>query len=435
MAHELVLEGNVFQNNTFTPCCIGIDDGIITSVKKILKGDKTYSFSKQMIIPAGIDVHVHFREPGMSHKETFESGSRAALHGGLSCVFDMPNTQPPTTTSDRLLEKIHHAKHHSYVDFGIYFAVTDENHTMISTMQPYCSGYKLFLGDTTGSLQCSTSLLPTIFSTLKHSSKPIFIHAEDARCLKKHERKENTALDHHITRPPLCETQAIQQILSLATSPLPSVHICHVSSQESLSILSKRPSHVTCGVTPHHSLLSLENMKHAETWYKVNPPIRPADHAQMLFQALNTGSIDCIESDHAPHELSEKNQAFHQAPSGIPGVETMLPLFLYLASQETCSIQQVIALLCQHPAQITGLKKGSISVGNDADIIIVDPRNVQKIHLDHLHSKADWTPFLGWKALFPAHVFLRGKHAIDNYEISCSPGNGQYVEDRRYQND
>jgi dihydroorotase len=435
MTHELVIQGNIFYNQTFNSCCIGIDDGSITAVKKILKGHRTLSFPKQMILPTGVDTHVHFREPGMSHKETFETGSLAALHGGISCIFDMPNTIPPTTTSDRLLEKIHHAKSHSYVDFGLYVAITDQNHARLESMHPYCSGYKIYLGETTGSHLCSPSLLPTIFSTLNHSQKPILFHAEDAQCLKHHKRSERSLSDHHAARPPLCETQAIHRILSMAISPMPPVHICHVSSKESLMLLSNRPSHISCGVTPHHLLLSLDDLHHPATWYKVNPPIRPSEHPQALFQAVQNGTFDLIESDHAPHELSEKNQDFDLAPSGIAGVETMLPLFLYLASKQKCSFQQVIRLICQRPAQLTRVKKGSIVVGNDADIMVVDPRTVQKISLDHLHSKAEWTPFLDWNALFPSHVFIRGQHAIDTYELSCSKDTGNFVENRRYQND
>lgn len=435
MTHELVIEGNVFYNQTFTPCCIGIDEGRITAVKKILKGHKTMRFSKQMILPAGIDVHVHFREPGMSQKETFETGSLAALHGGISCIVDMPNTQPPTTTADRLHKKIHHAKKQSYVDFGFYVAITNENHTQLTSMQPYCSGYKIFVGETTGSCLCSPSLLFTIFSTLKHSKKPILFHAEDAQCLKHHVRNEKSLSDHHAARPPLCEIQAIQSILSASESSTPPIHICHVSSKEALMVLSNRPSHVSCGVTPHHLLLSLDDVSHPSTWYKVNPPLRPSDHVEALLQGLHHGTFDLIESDHAPHTLSEKDQPFDRAPSGIAGVETMLPLFLYLATKQKCSMQQIIRLLCHRPAQLIRVNKGSIVVGNDADIIVVDQRNVQRISVDHLHSKAEWTPFLDWHALFPSHVFIRGQHAIDTYELSYPKDTGKYVENQRYQND
>ena len=279
------------------------------------------------------------------------------------------------------------------------------------------------------------SIFRITFSSLKKSRKPILIHAEDSKCLEHHTKKEKSLTDHHNSRPPLCETLAIQHILKTANHHSPPIHICHVSSKEGLHLLSNRPSHITFGVTPHHVLLSIDTITQPESWYKVNPPLRPSLHSQALFQGLVQEQIDIVESDHAPHDLSEKTKTFEHTPAGIPGVETMFPLFLYLASKQHISFQQVISLLCTNPAKLLHVPKGEITPGNDADFIVVDQRNIKKITTDNLHSKAKWTPFLQKNAIFPSDVFIRGQHVLNSYETTCSPGNGRYVEDKNYQND
>jgi dihydroorotase len=435
MNHDLVIEGKAFLQDSFKTCCIGIDNGKITEIKKILKGDRKQTFSKKYILPAGVDVHVHFREPGMSNKETVETGSLAALHGGISCFFDMPNTIPPTTTPQRLLDKLHHTKEHTYVDFGLYYSINEDNYETLDTVHHYSSGYKIFLGETTKSSVISPSLLSSIFSKLERSRKPILFHAEDSKCLQIHAKEEQSLYDHHQCRPPLCETLAIQRTLQTITNQMPPIHICHVSSKEGLHVLKNPPFQVSYGVTPHHVLLSIDEINHPETWYKVNPPLRPSQHSQALFQAIKQNQINIIESDHAPHQLTEKEQDFQQAPAGIPGVETMYPLFLALAIKKHLSFQQVILLLCVNPAKLTNTPKGNIIVGNDADIIIVDPRDQRKISIEQLHSKAEWTPFLNWDAVFPSDMFVRGQQVLDSHELSCSPGAGCHVEEKNYHND
>jgi dihydroorotase len=430
MNHELVIQGKAFLKERFETCCIGIDDGRITSIKKILTGDRIKRFSKQLILPGGIDLHVHFRDPGMLKKETFETGSKAAAFGGVSCVFDMPNTHPPTTTLQNLKDKITHAQKKSFVDFGIYAGITSKNIPDLTSFLPFCSGYKMFLGDSTEAFAVSLDLLPQIFETLKQSTKPILFHAEDNNCLKKHKDKERNLLDHHLCRPPNCEAESIQHILSISKGLSNPIHICHLSTLEGLALLKEKPESVTCGATPHHLLLSLKKVKTPESWYKVNPPIRPIEHSQALFQVLNQGFIDVIESDHAPHTLDEKQQNFDDAPSGIPGVETMIPLFLYLAKKQQISFPTLMNLCSRNPANIIGVPKGSITLDYDADFMVVDLRDEQRISPDLLHSEAAWSPFEDTKAIFPIHVFIRGRQVINDKELSESPGVGSHVLQR-----
>lgn len=427
MNHELVIEGKVFFNDRFEQCCIGINDGKITEIKKILNGEKTKHFSKQLILPAGIDVHVHFRDPGMKHKETFETGSKAALFGGISTVFDMPNTVPPTTTLARLKEKNEYAAHHSFVDFGLYAGVTPQNISVLPSFSSWCSGYKVFLGDTTGSFAIDSTLLPQVLEQLKTTKKPVFFHAEDNTCLQRNRAIEHNPIDHHRHRPPHCEEQAIQTIMEQSKNTQIPIHICHLSTQQGLTLLQKRLDYITCGVTPHHLLFSLDQIKQPASWYKVNPPIRPKEHSAALFQAIKQEEIDILESDHAPHTLEEKQQPFDEAPSGIPGVETMMPLFLSLVKKQYLSFQTLLRMVCKNPADLLHLSKGDIQVGNDADFMIVDLRNEKRLIIDYLHSKAEWSPFEGRPVIFPSHVFIRGKQMIKDSELSLSKPVGRSV--------
>ncbi len=427
MNHELVIDGNVFIQGSFQHCCIGIDDGKITEIKKILTGDLRHTFSKHILMPAGIDIHVHFRDPGMTRKETFQTGTMAAAYGGISCVFDMPNTTPQTTTISALQEKISHATHHAVVDFGLYAGITDKNIERIASLSSLANGFKIYLGSTTNSLLLSSSQIGHAFQQVENTHLPVLCHAEAPSCLHQHMQIERTLSDHHKGRPPSCETKAIEVLLKEAVTYTTPIHICHISSKESVELLKNRSSKVTCGVTPHHSLLNIDKLKPNDGRYKVNPPLRPKDHMAILFESLKDGSTDIIESDHAPHLLDEKNVLFDEVPSGIPGVETMMPLFLSLAKRDLLSYQRLISLLSSRPAEILGVNKGRIERGYDADIVAVDLKNDCSIKAETLHSRCGWTPFEDWPAIFPEVVFIRGEKVIEHNEIQVNEGFGRFV--------
>jgi dihydroorotase len=431
MNHELVIDGNAFIQGSFQHCCIGIDDGKITEIKKILKGDLHHAFSKHILIPAGIDIHVHFREPGMTRKETFQTGTLAAAYGGISCVFDMPNTIPQTTTISALQEKISHATHHAVVDFGFHAGIADKNIESIVSLSSLANGFKIYLGSTTNSLLLSPSQIGRAFQQVEHTHLPVLCHAEDPSCLYQHMLIERTLSDHHKGRPPNCETKSIEVLLKEAVKYTTPIHICHISSKESVELLKNKPSNVTCGITPHHSLLNIDKLKPNDGRYKVNPPLRPKDHMTALFDSLKDGSTEIIESDHAPHLLDEKNVLFDEIPSGIPGVETMMPLFLSLAKKDLLSYQRLISLLSSRPAELIGVNKGRIEKGYDADIIAVDLKNDCIIKAEMLHSRCGWTPFEDWPAIFPEVVFIRGEKVIEHNEIQVNVGFGRFVRRNR----
>ncbi|OYT29048.1 hypothetical protein B6U98_03290 [Thermoplasmatales archaeon ex4572_165] len=427
MTFDYIVEGKIFLNNSFQQCCIGIEDEKITSVKKILTGAKKKKFPKQVVLPAGIDIHVHFRDPGFPQKETFQTGSIAAAFGGIACVFDMPNTKPQTTNKVQILSKIEHANQKSVIDFGIYACISDENIAIIDSFFSLVPGFKIFLGSTTNSQIFSQKNLSALFKNLKNSSKPVLFHAEDSQCLIENKREESHIIDHNNARPCTCEAKAVQSILQHSPFPCP-VHICHVSSIDALNLLLMKKDFVSFGSTPHHCLLNIDyKTKLHQSYFKVNPPLRPINHQTVLFNALKEGKIPILESDHAPHTLMEKSGNFSDSPSGISGVETMYPLFLFLAYQQIISFSEVISAVCERPAKLLNLSKGLIKEGYDADFVVVDVKKQMKISPEILHSKATHSPFEGFNALFPQHVYVRGHPVVEENVLIAKPGNGEHV--------
>lgn len=424
---DLVVEGKTLVNGSFQNCCIGIENEKIVSVKKNLKGDKHIKFSKKLILPAAIDIHVHFRDPGMSQKEDFSSGSKAAAFGGVSCVFDMPNNIPSTTTKKAVLNKIKKANKKSFVDFGFHAGLTNKNLDNIEGLAESCIGFKVYLGGSTNYFLLDKSKLKKVFDKTADFNKPVLFHAEDQGCLSRNKMIEKSLKDHQNSRPSICEVKAIKNVLDAAKNTNVKAHICHLSSFEGLKILKDKPNNISCGTTPHHCLLSAKKETPFPSFYKVNPPLRNENDKDSLFEALQKDGVDILESDHAPHTVEEKKNDFENAPSGVPGVETMFPLFLYLAIKGKISFRRLTHLLCERPAELFGLSKGKIEKGRDADFVIVDYKDSCKINSDDLHSKCGWTPFEGYPAIFPKYVFIRGEKVVEDRELIVDNGYGQSV--------
>jgi len=424
---DLTIEGKAYINGSFEKCCIGVDQGRILSIKKISKGEKHLDFGNKLILPAGIDVHVHFRDPGMIHKEDFSTGSLAAAFGGISCVFDMPNTIPQTTNLQVLSDKIVTLGKKSYVDFGVYSCVTNSNIKKTREIGEKCSGFKIYMGNSTNSLQLAASNLREVFKEVGSTGKPVLIHAEDEQCLDKNKKKEMSLIGHMHSRPSTCEEKAIRDIIESSRNINSKIHICHLSSCEGLELLKNRAENISCGVTPHHLLLSVEKKLKPQSRYKVNPPLRTSFDREILFEGVRSGFIDVLESDHAPHSLEESDVDFDNAPSGLPGVETMFPLFLYMAKKGKLSFKRLISIICERPAELVGMPKGKIEIGRDADLIVVDLKKECKIMSRYLHSKCMWSPFEDWSAIFPMHVFVRGKKLIEGQELLGRQGFGRFV--------
>jgi dihydroorotase len=424
---DLTIEGKLYYNGAFEQGCLGIEQGKIVAIKKTLKTDNHINVGNNLILPAGIDLHVHFRDPGFTHKEDFSTGSQAAAFGGISCVFDMPNTQPQTTSKQTLKEKTQVASEKSYVDFGLYAGVGDENIGQLAEISPFCSGFKIFLGGSTHSLQLSTQNLRVALLETNRTKKITLIHAEDEHCLKTHQDTENNLVDHLRCRSAECEETAIRSIINNSSGLSSPIHICHLSSCEGFEMLRTKPNHVTVGVTPHHLFFDVHTLSTKQTLYKVNPPIRSSFDRDILWYGVNNKFIDIFESDHAPHTEEEKNVEFGEAPSGLPGVETMYPLLLTAMKKEQIKLSALLTLLCERPAQLLNLPKGKIEVGRDADFIIVDLNKTETITAEKLHSKCGWTPFEGFPAIFPSMIFIRGEKVMEDHQMFVKQGFGKFV--------
>jgi dihydroorotase len=430
---DLTIEGKAYIKNRIEQVCIAIEDGKIVKIGKILpKGEEHYRFSKELILPAGIDIHVHFREPGFTHKEDFSTGTTAAAFGGISCIFDMPNTSPPTTTKKALLDKIDIAKKKSYIDFGLYAGINNENIEEIENFAKYCNAFKIYLGSSTNTLLLSMeNLIELLKKTEILHKKPLMIHAEDKKCLEKHKIIENDLIDHLKSHPDVCEVEAISQIIKNTKNEI-NIHICHISSSDSIELLknTKKSKKISIGVTPHHILFSVNIKKQIlpSSFYKVNPPLRSEFDVESLREHLIKSFVDILESDHAPHTYDEKNTSFEEAPSGIPGVETMYPIFLAWVNKGLISLNRLISSICIKPAQLFNLEKGEISEGNDADLIVVNLKNIQKIKSENLHSKCEWTPYEGMPAIFPTHLFVRGQPIVEDSILIGEKGFGKQVK-------
>jgi dihydroorotase len=421
---DQIIEGKAFIDDTFQDCCIAITDGKIVDIKKIIKGSNRKKFSKRLILPAGIDIHVHFRDPGLTHKEDFYTGSLSAAFGGISCICDMPNTKPFTATTDTLKEKNTLAQKKSVIDYGLYLGITKNNLSELQNIHALSCGFKLFLGKTTESTEIPAESLATVFKNVSESNKILAVHAEDANCLDQYRKKENTLHDHASCRPDICELRSIEKLLSLHKETNIRLHICHISSAVAMKLLYSRDSSISVGVTPHHMFLDIENEYNPPSYFKVNPPIRQTHDKEFLMNSLKIGKIDVVESDHAPHTCDEKENEFQSAPSGLPGVETMFPMLLAKARQDKIALTSVIRNCAHRPAEIMGMPKGQIAVGRDADFCIIDYNNIQSINGENLHSKCKWSPFEGLKAIFPSDLYIRGSAVISDYVFVGEKGFG-----------
>ena len=394
-----VVEGKFFISGRFEQCCVGIEQGKIVKIAKTLEGDKTYRMGSRAILPGAIDAHVHFREPGMTNKEDFATGSLAAICGGVTCVFDMPNTIPPVTTLSAIKDKKRLAGMKSIVDFGLFAGVRPG--IDVEGLAREAIGFKLYMASTTGELLVSSlDPIKDEISRIAKADRILAVHAEDEKLRTKEPEQD---LDDHLrNRSNECEASAIKKIKDAGKGCR--LHICHVSAKESIPLVEKARG-LTSEVTPHHLLLDKDGKTGSHA--KVNPPLRKREDRHALFKALQKGTFDIIASDHAPHALDEKKEDFEYAPSGMPGVETMVPLMLHMVEEKHLELPDLVRRVCTKPAEMFGIPKGKIAEGYDADLVVVDFSDCMMIKADRLHSKCGWTAFEGMPGIFPKKVFIR----------------------------
>ncbi|MDD1742992.1 MAG: dihydroorotase [Methanomassiliicoccales archaeon] len=401
---ELVIEGRAYYKGKLQSVNIGVDQGRIVAVKKMLRGERHLDFGDRIILPGAIDIHTHMREPGMTRKEDFASGTLSAAFGGVTCIFDMPNTKPPTILRQDFEEKMALASRKAWTDFGLFGGCSDSSNP--ARIAADVVGFKIFMSSTTGSVLLSEdSGIRRSLDQIRPFDKVVSVHAEDEHLITA--GAELAPKDHDRNRTDRAEARAIDRLASLGAGNR--INVCHVTSRLGIEALAK--TSFSAEATPHHMLLDFNRSK---TGYaKINPPLRRKEDREAVLQAFIDGKLPILASDHAPHTVEEKEQEFSSAPSGCPGVETSFPLMLALTKHEHLPLSRLIDAACARPAALFGLNKGSIEVGKDADLAVYDPREVVQVNARKLHSKCGWTLFDGFEAVFPQAVFLRGQLMIE----------------------
>ncbi len=400
--------GRFYISGEFRDRYVLVDGGVIREVRSEISGMNVTNIPGY-ILPGGVDMHVHFRDPGETEKEDFRSGSISSIFGGTTTVCDMPNNKTPIIGEASFGAKLSAIGSKSYVDFGLYQAASNE-------IVPEAIGQKIFLGKSTGGLL-------TDLDECKWQDKVKVVHAETQECIDNNKRENKDLVSHDMGRPLECEMEAIELIFK---HYLPNTHVAHLTSTRSLGLAKSLG--FTTEVTPHHLLLN--NSMPLGSFGKVNPPLRKKSVQDELFKNLNSTSMDVIASDHAPHTRQEK-EIFLDSPSGLPGVETRVPLILAIYKRGAISLEKAVSSLMERPALICGLNKGYIAEGYDADFITVDLKNAVEIEAENLHSKCGWTPFERFEGIFPERVYLRGQMLLQEGEL-VSMSSGKFLNGKKF---
>jgi dihydroorotase len=426
---DLSVAGQVYRNGKLTEGILHVDTrtGRIVRLAKSTRLATHLDFGGMAILPGAIDIHVHFREPGHTHKEDITTGSVAAAFGGVTGFVDMPNTLPATTTLRTLKEKLALMAARSVVDYAAWaggsWYVGD-----LPQMLRSAAGVKTYLGATTGDLLLDDAeRFQQVLAACGTAGKTAVLHAESQRILAQMRRQEGTAADHDMFRPPLAEVEAIydaMKALSASKKP-PRVHVAHAASPE--AVQAATTAKFSIGVTPHHLLLDTASpLTHA--YGKVNPPLRSPAVRKALLDLFAAGRIPILESDHAPHTTVEKEDNFHAAPAGMPGVETMLPVMLAQVKAGKLDLGRVVDAATANPAALLGVAdRGALEPGMRADFAVYDLKHTVKVDGGKLHSRCGWSPFDGHPAIFPSHTYLAGKPVVQDGDLVGAPGSGKSI--------
>lgn len=396
---------------------VAVRHGVIERVDLAISGPAREEVDCEglFLLPGAIDLHVHLREPGLTHKEDIASGTEAAVMAGVTTVLDMPNTVPPTTTLERLKEKAAIADHSARCHMRFYMALTSDNLDEIerASSHPAFAGVKVFLGSTTGQILLED--LSVLERALDRVPALFAFHAEIESVLARTRGSvaQPTARDHHVLRPAEAVVEGARLVADFASKPGRRLHLCHLSAAGEVAVLRAcRPgSRPTAEVTPHHLFFTWEDTEHLDNLLKVNPPIREASDRQALLEALRDGTLDAIATDHAPHTLEEKARPYLEAPSGVPGLDTLVPATLRLVQEGSLTLPAAVRLLSENPARIAGFpRKGAVAEGYDADLILCDLRATWTPSSRDIRCRCGWTPFWGRTlAARPLAVFVMGR--------------------------
>ncbi|MCI4349521.1 MAG: amidohydrolase family protein [Thermoplasmata archaeon] len=414
---SFVLAGRAWWEGAVRPIEIGIDeDGRISRIARNVKGESRRDVGEKLILPAAVDLHVHFRDPGGPEPaDSFASGTLQAALGGVGLVADMPNTIPPVTDADRLRDKLDRTRGRLAVDALVYAAASTPG--KIRGLGELAGAFKLYLSPTSGiESPPPPAEWGPLLEAIGESGLALTVHAEDPAKFRRGGAPPRSTADWDAERPADAERAAIEELVARAPEAL-RIHIAHVTDPHVVDRLIERGG--SFEVTPHHLLLAADS--EGDSKRKVNPPLRSRHQRDALWQAFRAGRIPVLASDHAPHSLEAKEGSFARAPSGMPGVETMLPLLLERVRTAELGLDVLQRASADHPARWLGLPMGRIAPGHRANLLVVDFKESRPIRADRLHAPCGWSAFEGWPAVFPLEHYRDGAPIVRG---------GEFVGDR-----
>ncbi len=428
--YDLVIEGaQVFTPSGIQALDIGVAKGRIETLGALSStpSAERLDASGLLVLPGCIDTQVHFREPGLEHKEDLESGTRSAVLGGVTTIFEMPNTKPSTTTPEALADKLSRARHRAWCDFAFFLGASAENADELSDWEllPGCAGIKIFMGSSTGSLLVEHD--EDLLRVLRNGRRRVSVHCEDEARMRERRRIAEEAahpVAHPEWRDDISALLATERLLRLAEEAGRMVHVLHITSREEAELLGCWKHRATMEVTPQHlSFHAPDCYQRLGTLAQMNPPIRGREHQEALWEAVRNGTADILGSDHAPHTLDEKAQPYPESPSGMTGVQTLLPVMLTHVLSGRLTLERLVDMAASGPARLFQIaRKGRIARGYDADFAIVDLKKSQLLQRQWIASKCGWSPYEGQLLKgWPVHTVLRGNIVVRDGVLQGAP--------------
>ena len=413
----LIKDGTVATPSGIQETDVGLAGGRIIELGSLdpAAAGEVFDARGLTVLPGVIDTQVHFREPGLEHKEDLESGTRSAALGGVTAVFEMPNTKPSTTTTASIEDKLTRAAGRAWTDHAFFVGAAEENQDELAELErlPGVCGVKIFMGSSTGNLLVDDD--ETLLQVLKKGRRRVAVHAEDEARLRERLAlvRGGAGVDQHpVWRDEETAIRATTRLLRLAREAGRRVHVLHITTAQEMELLAQHKDLVTVEVTPQHLTLAAPDCYQSlGSFAQMNPPIRGAEHREALWRAVAQGIVDVVGSDHAPHSREEKAGDYPATPSGMPGVQTLLPLLLDHMNQGRLSLERLVDLTSAGAQRIYNISgKGRIAVGYDADLTLVDLKARREITEDWLASKCGWSPFAGLEISgWPRATIIRGR--------------------------
>ena len=427
MLDLIIKNGKCFIEGRLKEVDVAAKDGKIWKIGRISEEAKeTLNAEGQTVFPGCIDTQTHFREPGSTDTEDLHSGSRAAIAGGITSVFEMPNTNPPTSNINEFQRKLDLAKDRMYCNYAFYFGATADNSNDLASLKNLegCCGIKLFAGSSTGNLLVAKE--EDIDKVFQNSSKVVAVHSEDEEILNINKKliKKGDVHSHPVWRSVECAISSTRRIVKIAERYNKKAHILHITTKEEIDFLSQHKGNITFEITPQHlTLYAPDCYNKLGTYAQMNPPLRNKSHYDRLWYAVRNNYNDTIGSDHAPHLKINKDKEYPNSPSGMPGVQTLMPVMLNHVNEGKLTLNQLINLVCENPIKIFGIKnKGFIKEGYDADFTIVDMNKIIEIKNEDIESKCKWSPFNGDKFKgTPVATVINGDIKMKDGEIIGDP--------------